>query len=79
MDENAICSAIVVEDRFYFTKDFSLTAGLRYDNFYRDTETSDKTFDDITWPIAANWDVTESVSFLQLLKGSELHETFIQY
>jgi hemoglobin/transferrin/lactoferrin receptor protein len=54
MDENAICSAIVVEDRFYFTKDFSLTAGLRYDNFYRDTETSDKTFDDITWPIAAN-------------------------
>ena len=83
MDETAISSAIFIEDRFYFTKDFSLTAGLRYDNFRRDAETSDKTFDDITWAVGADWDVTDSVNLFastrSLFKGPELLETFIQY
>ncbi|WP_409439275.1 TonB-dependent siderophore receptor [Psychromonas sp. GE-S-Ul-11] len=83
MDENAISSAIFIEDRFYFTDNFSVTAGLRYDNFRRDAETSDKTFDDITWALGIDWDVTESVSLFasarSLFKGPELLETFIQY
>jgi len=83
MDENAISSAIFIEDKFYFTDDFSITAGLRYDNFRRDAETSNKTFDDVTWGLGVDWDVTESVSLFastrSLFKGPELLETFIQY
>jgi hemoglobin/transferrin/lactoferrin receptor protein len=83
MDENVLSSAVFFEDKFYFTSAFSITAGLRYDNFRRDAETSDKTFDDVTWALGTDWDITDNVTLFastrSLFKGPELLETFIQY
>jgi len=83
MDEKTISSAVFLQDRLYLSDDFSITAGLRFDHFRRDAMTSDKNFQDVTWALAADWDVTESVSLFastrSLFKGPELIETFITY
>ncbi|WP_435237695.1 TonB-dependent siderophore receptor [Psychromonas sp. PT13] len=83
MEESTRSSAVFIEDKIYFTPDFSITAGIRYDNFNRDAETSDTTFNDITWGLAADWDINDNFSVFastrSLFKGPELLETFIKY
>jgi hemoglobin/transferrin/lactoferrin receptor protein len=83
MDETATSSAVFIEDRIYLVPSFSITAGLRYDNFKRDAETSDTSFNDVTWGLGADWDVNDHVSLFasarSLFKGPELSETFVKY
>lgn len=83
MNEKTISSATFTENRLYLTDDFSITAGLRFDHFRRDAETSDSHYQHITWALAADWDVTENVNLFastrSLFKGPELMETFIRY
>ncbi|WP_375749572.1 TonB-dependent siderophore receptor [Vibrio sp. HN007] len=83
MDEDAISTAVFAEDKFYFTEGLSLTAGLRYDNYKREAVTSNKTFDELTWALGADWEVVDNLSLFanarSLFKGPELMETFIKY
>lgn len=83
MDEDAVSTAVFAEDKFYFTERLSLTAGLRYDNYKREAVTSNKTFDELTWALGADWEVVENLTLFanarSLFKGPELMETFIKY
>ncbi|MDK9759644.1 TonB-dependent receptor, partial [Vibrio sp. D173a] len=83
MDESAISTALFVEDQFYFTDNFSVTAGLRFDDYQRKAETGTDDFDDVTWALATEWDVTQDwtlfASARSLFKGPELLESFIAY
>ncbi len=54
MDESAISTALFVEDQFYFTQVFSITAGVRFD-YQRKAETGNDDFDDLTWSLATQW------------------------
>ncbi|PTC03284.1 TonB-dependent siderophore receptor [Vibrio mediterranei] len=83
MDESAISSAAFIEDKFYATDRFAVTLGGRYDNYKREATTSDKTFSDFTWALAADWEFVDGwtlfASGRTLFKGPELLETFIRY
>ncbi|SBS67216.1 TonB-dependent siderophore receptor [Vibrio atlanticus] len=83
MDESAISTALFVEDQFYFTQAFSVTAGLRFDDYQRKAEVGSEDFDDVTWSLATQWDVTQDwtlfASTRSLFKGPELMESFIAY
>ncbi len=83
MDESTLSSAIFIEDQLHLTEAFSITAGLRYETFQRDAETSETTFDDVTWALGADWAVTEAVTVFantrSLFKGPELLESFVAY
>ncbi|MEF1231250.1 TonB-dependent receptor, partial [Vibrio fortis] len=83
MDESAISTALFAEDQFYFTDNFSVTAGLRFDDYKRKAETGTDNFDDVTWALATEWGVTQDwtlfASARSLFKGPELLESFIAY
>lgn len=83
MSEKATSTALFVEDRFYFTDAISMTAGLRFEDYQRDAITSSKDFNDITWALGADWDITNDftlfLSTRSLFKAPELLESFIQY
>jgi hemoglobin/transferrin/lactoferrin receptor protein len=83
MDDSAISTALFVEDQFYFTDSFSITAGLRFDDYKRKAETGTDDFDDVTWALATEWGVTQDwtifASARSLFKGPELLESFIAY
>lgn len=83
MDEDAISTAIFLEDRIQLIERFALTLGIRYDDYQRKAETSDTNYDEVTWAIAGEFDVTDSfqvfASTRTLFKAPELLETFIQF
>ncbi|MGF1730239.1 TonB-dependent siderophore receptor [Photobacterium kasasachensis] len=83
MDETAISSAVFFEDQIFFTDRFSITAGIRFDDYERKAMTGTKDFDDVTWALATEWGVTEDITLFastrSLFKGPELMETFIRY
>lgn len=83
MDETAISSAVFFEDQVFLTDSFSITAGLRFDDYQRKAETGTKDFDDVTWALATEWGVTNDITLFastrSLFKGPELMETFIRY
>ncbi|AYO07539.1 TPA: TonB-dependent siderophore receptor [Vibrio parahaemolyticus] len=83
MDESAVSTALFVEDQFFFSDAFFITAGLRFDDYKRKAETGTSNFDDVTWALAAEWAVTQDwtlfASSRSLFKGPELMETFIAY
>ncbi len=83
MDETAISTAVFAENQVYILDNWSVTAGLRYDHYKREAETSNKTFDDVTWALATEWDITEDwtafASVRSLFKGPELLESFVKY
>ncbi|MBW3696075.1 TonB-dependent siderophore receptor [Vibrio sp. T187] len=83
MEESTTSIAVFVEDTLYLTDDLFLTAGLRYDDFQRDATTSDKSFNEVTWALAADWQFAQDwavfASTRSLFKGPELLETYIRY
>ncbi|MDC5818215.1 TonB-dependent siderophore receptor [Vibrio europaeus] len=82
-DESAINSAFFAENQMYITDFWSVTAGVRYDDYKRKAATGTSNFDDVTWSLATEWDVTNDwtlfASTRSLFKGPELLETFIKY
>ncbi|UTV28822.1 TonB-dependent siderophore receptor [Photobacterium atrarenae] len=83
MDETAKSSAVFVEDQIFFTDDFSITAGLRYDDYKREAVTGTDNFDEVTWALGTEWNVTQDwtlfANMRSLFKGPELFESFIKY
>lgn len=83
MNESAISSALFVEDKLYITEAWSITAGLRFDDYQRKAVTGTHDFDDVTWSLGTEWDLNSDWTFFantrSLFKGPELLETFIRY
>ncbi|MCE2570297.1 TonB-dependent siderophore receptor [Motilimonas eburnea] len=83
MKESAISTALFLEDKFDVTEHFYITAGLRYEDYQRKAVTGNKTFDELTWALAADWQVSEEwalyASSRSLFKGPDLLESFIAY
>lgn len=82
-DETAISGAIFAENQMFVTENFSVTAGVRFDDYKREAATSTKSFDDVTWSLGAEWlvnsDWTVFASTRSLFKGPELLESFVKY
>lgn len=83
MEESTVSKAVFAENNLFLTEDWSVTTGLRYDNYQRKAVTSDQTFDDVTWSLGTQWDVTQDWTLFanarSLFKGPELLETFVRY
>ncbi|MFO6423514.1 TonB-dependent siderophore receptor [Motilimonas sp. KMU-193] len=83
MKESTISTAAYLEDKFVVSEQFYVTVGLRYDNYQRKAETGNKSFDELTWALAADWQLTKEwalfASSRSLFKGPELLESFIAY
>lgn len=83
MDESAISSALFAENKLYLTNNWSVTTGLRYDDYQRKAETGSHHFDEFTWSLATHWDINTNwalfASARSLFKGPELLETYVKY
>ncbi|MCG7496154.1 TonB-dependent siderophore receptor [Vibrio sp. Of7-15] len=83
MHEKATSSAAFIEDKIQLTDAISVTPGVRFDDFQRKAVTSDKSFNDVTWALAADYQATDELTFFisakELFKAPELLETFIKY
>ncbi|MGF1718941.1 TonB-dependent siderophore receptor [Vibrio kyushuensis] len=83
MDESAVSTAAFAENKIYLMDNWSVTGGLRYDDYERKADTGTHDFNDVTWSIGTNWDIDQNwaifASARTLFKGPELLETFIRY
>ncbi|MFG0605456.1 TonB-dependent siderophore receptor [Vibrio mimicus] len=83
MEESAISTAWFAENKLYVTEAWSVTAGLRFDDFQRKAMTGSKDFDELTWSLGTEWDVNSDWTLFanarSLFKGPELLETFVRY
>ncbi|MGY3571734.1 TonB-dependent siderophore receptor [Vibrio paucivorans] len=83
MDESAVSSAVFIEDKIYLVDSWSVTAGIRFDDYQRKAETGTHDFDEVTWSLATHWDINQNwgvfASTRTLFKGPELLETFVRY
>ncbi|ELJ8530135.1 TonB-dependent siderophore receptor [Vibrio cholerae] len=83
MEESAISTALFAENKLYVTEAWSVTAGLRFDDFQRKAMTGSKDFDELTWSLGTEWDVNSDWTLFanarSLFKGPELLETFVRY
>ncbi|QUJ70615.1 TonB-dependent receptor (plasmid) [Photobacterium sp. GJ3] len=82
-EETLTSWALYLEDKIQVTDAFRVTPGVRFDTVDRDAVTSDQTFDDISWALAADYDVTDNLTLFastrSLFKAPPLLETFINY
>lgn len=80
-EENTASTAVFVEDTLFVLNNLSLTAGLRYDTFDRESETGSKDFDDVTWSLGTSWQATEAwevfANARSLFKAPDLLDTFV--
>ncbi|MCK6265848.1 TonB-dependent siderophore receptor [Vibrio sp. ZSDE26] len=83
MDESAISTAVFVEEKVYLVDSWSVTGGLRYDDYQRKAETGTHDFDELTWSLGTHWDINKNWAVFansrSLFKGPELLETFVRY
>lgn len=83
MDESTLSSALFVENKVYVIDTLAITAGLRFDDFQRDAETGESSFNDVTWSLGADYELTPQVTLFantrSLFKGPELLESFVAY
>ncbi|MGC9422428.1 MULTISPECIES: TonB-dependent siderophore receptor [Vibrio] len=83
MKESTISTAAFAENKLYATEAWSLTGGLRFDDFQRKAVTGKKDFDRLTWSLGTEWDVNSNWTLFanarSLFKGPELLETFVRY
>jgi hemoglobin/transferrin/lactoferrin receptor protein len=83
MSESTDSTGVFAENKAYLTEAWSITAGLRYDDYRRNAETGTADFNDVTWSLGTNWDINNNWSVFantrSLFKGPELLETFIKY
>ncbi|MDO6499281.1 TonB-dependent siderophore receptor [Photobacterium sanguinicancri] len=83
LKEKGTTSAIFVQDKIQISDAFSVTPGIRYDHFKRDAFTSNQSFSDITWALAADYTLNDNVTFFastrSLFKAPQLLESFIKY
>ena len=82
MSESTDSTGLFVENKLYLTEAWSLTTGLRYDDYHRNAETSTTDYDDVTWSLGTNWNINKNwtvfANVRSLFKGPELLETFVQ-
>jgi len=82
LTEKAKSTAVYLEDEIALTERFSITPGLRYDNYKLETTSTDKTYTETTAALAMQYQVNDSwsvhASSTQLFKGPELSEVFTQ-
>ncbi|WP_043886787.1 TonB-dependent siderophore receptor [Vibrio sp. 16] len=82
-DETAISTAVFMENQWFFTDTFYMTAGLRFDDYQREAETGKEDFNGVTWALASEWQVATDwalfASVRSLFKGPELLESFVKY
>lgn len=78
--EQAINSAIFIEDRIDFGNGFFIIPGVRYDSYDLESTVVDDTFSDFTAALAAEYSFNENfivkASSTQLFKGPEIGEVF---
>ncbi len=83
MAEELLKKAVFLEDRIALTQSLSITPGLRYTHVNRDASTSDTSFSDLTWALAADYRVTDALTVFastrELFKAPELLESFVAY
>ena len=83
VEESTVSTAVFVEDQLFLADSFSITAGLRYDDYKRKAVTATDNFDAVTWALATEWQIAQDwtlfASTRSLFKGPELLETFIAY
>ncbi|OLQ85839.1 ligand-gated channel [Vibrio panuliri] len=83
MEESTVSSDVFAENQFLFTDWFNITAGVRYDDYKRKAVVGTNNYDELTWSLAGELDVTDSLTLFAstrtLFKGPELMETFIAY
>ncbi|NHH99555.1 TonB-dependent siderophore receptor [Oceanimonas sp. MB9] len=83
MDESADSRAVFAENTLFITDTLSLTGGLRHDDYRRKATTGTHDFDDVTWSLGAEWQVTPDWTLFanarSLFKGPELLESFVKY
>jgi len=81
MDESAISVAGFIENQLYLADSWSITTGLRYDDYQRKAETGTDNFDALTWSLGTHWDINNNWAVFanarSLFKGPELLETFV--
>jgi len=79
--EQAVNSAIFIEDRIDFGNGFFLIPGVRYDRYELESTVVDDTFTDFSGALAAEYSANETftvkASTTQLFKGPEIGEVFI--
>jgi len=78
--EEAINSAIFIEDRIDFGNGFFIIPGVRYDSYDLESKVVDDTFSDFSAALAAEYSFNENfivkASSTQLFKGPEIGEVF---
>ncbi len=83
MEESTLSTAVFAENKLFLTDAWSITSGLRFDDYERKAVTADDRFDDFTWLLATEWEATKHwtlfASARSLFKGPELLETFVRY
>ncbi|WP_435105214.1 TonB-dependent receptor domain-containing protein [Arhodomonas sp. AD133] len=81
VEEEAFSSAAYLEDRVAITDSFVVTPGVRYERYRLDSKTAERTYDDWTAALAAEYRVIRPLTLLasstQLFKGPELAQAFI--
>jgi len=79
--ESARTIAIYAEDEVFFPIGLSITPGLRYNRYSLDSNVADKTFSELTWGLAAAYDLNDNwninASTTRLFKAPMLAEVFI--
>ena len=82
MSESTNSTGLFIENKVELSDTWSVTAGLRYDDYRRNAETGTADFDDVTWSLGTDWEINENWSVFAntrtLFKGPELIETFVQ-
>lgn len=80
-EEDAISSAIFIQDRIDFDNGFSLTPGLRYERYSIDSTLVDDSYDEILGALAAEYALSShsvvKLSATQIFRGPEIGEVFI--
>lgn len=78
--EDATNYALYIEDRISWDNGISLTPGVRFDSYDVNSTIVNKTFDDVTFGLAFEYNANRlsfKLSSTQLFKGPELAEVFI--
>ncbi|MEZ9233065.1 TonB-dependent siderophore receptor [Vibrio amylolyticus] len=83
MDESAISTAVFAENKIFLVDSWSVTGGLRFEDYERKATTGTHSYDDVTWSLGTNWDINQQWAVFanarSLFKGPELLESFIRY
>jgi len=79
--ESAKASSVFLQDSIALTDQLTLIPGIRYDKYDMDAVLVDRSFDEITWAAAVQYQLTDNLvvkaGTTQLFKAPELAEVFV--